>query len=154
MTERIQLNSGIPPAFAALRTMASEVSRAAAAAGLDERVLELVKIRGSQINGCAFCLDMHTTDAIKHGEDPRRLFLLDAWRETDLYDEQERAALELTEAITRLPDTQDVSDEVYQRAVKVFDDAQYQAVAWMAVVINTFNRLAVTGRAQLPRRAS
>jgi AhpD family alkylhydroperoxidase len=154
MTHRIQLTPGIPKAYKSLIAMAGEVSQAAADAGVDYALLELVKIRASQINGCAFCLDMHTTDAIKHGEDPRRIFVLDAWRETELYTEQERAALELTEAITRLPLTHDIPDDVYDRAIKVFNEAQYQAVAWMVVVINVFNRLGVSSRAELPRRAS
>jgi AhpD family alkylhydroperoxidase len=153
MTQRIQLSPGIPKAFKALIAMSGEVTRAGAEAGVDPALLELVKIRGSQLNGCAYCLDMHTADAIKHGEDPRRIFLLDAWRETELFTEQERAALELTEVMTRLSQTQDVPDEVYQQATKVFTEAQYQAVAWMIVLINTFNRLGVPSRARLPRRA-
>jgi AhpD family alkylhydroperoxidase len=154
MTERIQLSGGIPKAYKALIALAGEVTAAGEAAGVGKNLLELVKIRASQINGCAFCLDMHTHDLVELGEDPRRIFLLDAWRETDLYTEQERAALALTEAMTRLPDTQDVSDEVYDLATKVFTEAQYQVVAWMIVVINNFNRLSVPSRAQLPRRAA
>lgn len=144
--------AGMPKANKALYAMAMEVTAAAKEAGVGEGLLELVKIRASQLNGCALCLDMHTADAIKLGEDPRRIFLLDAWRETDLFSEEERAALELTEVITRLPQTQDVPDEVYERAVKVFTEAQYQAVLWMTVVINVYNRLAVPGRPQLPHR--
>lgn len=154
MTNRIQLSPGIPKAFKSLLAMSGEVAQAATDAGLDPALIELVKIRASQINGCAFCLDMHTTDAVKNGEDPRRLFVLDAWRETELFTEQERAALDLTEAITRLPQTQDVPDDVYERAIKVFNEAQYQAVAWMVAVINFYNRLAVPSRARLPQKAS
>ena len=154
MTERIQLTASIPKANKALYAMAMEVTTAAEEAGVDRGLLELVKIRASQINGCALCLDMHTTDAIKYGEDPRRVFLLDAWRETELFTEEERAALELTEVITRLAETQDVPDDVYERAIKVFSEAQYQAVVWMTVVINTYNRLAIPGRPRLPRRAA
>jgi AhpD family alkylhydroperoxidase len=151
MTGRIQLSGGVPKAFKALVAMAGEVTAAATAAGVEQALLELVKIRASQINGCAYCLDMHTRDATELGEDPRRIFLLDAWRETELYTEQERAALDLTEAMTRLPQTQDVPDDVYHQATKVFTEDQYQAVAWMIVVINSFNRLAVPSRAELPR---
>jgi AhpD family alkylhydroperoxidase len=132
--------------------MSTEVEKAAVAAGLDKLLLELVKTRASQLNGCAFCLDMHTTDALKLGEDSRRLFLLDAWRETDLFTEQERAALEITEALTRLSQTQDLPDDVYERAMKVFDEEQYRAVVWEVVVINSFNRLAVPSHAPLPKR--
>jgi len=95
---------------------------------------------------------MHTADTLKLGEDPRRLNLLAAWRETDLYSEQERSALELTETITRLSDTRDVPDEVYEYATKVFTEAQYQAVVWEIMVINGYNRLAVPGRPALPTR--
>jgi AhpD family alkylhydroperoxidase len=154
MTQRIQLSPGIPKAFKGLLTMADEVTKAGAEAGVDQTLFELVKIRASQINGCAFCLDMHTHDSVKLGEDPRRIFLLDAWRETDLYTEQERAALELTEVLTRLPQTQDVPDDVYDQATKVFTEDQYKAVTWMIVVINSFNRLAVPSHAELPRRSA
>jgi alkylhydroperoxidase family enzyme len=96
---------------------------------------------------------MHTADALtKHGEDVRRLNLLAAWRETDLYSEQERAALELTETITRLSETRDVPDEVYEYATKVFTETQYQAVVWLIMIINGYNRLAVPGRPALPTR--
>ncbi|GAA5163650.1 carboxymuconolactone decarboxylase family protein [Pseudonocardia eucalypti] len=148
---RIQLNNGIPKAFQALLKMSEEVAGAGDRSGVDPVLMELVKIRASQLNGCAFCLDMHTADAVKLGVDPRRLFLLDAWRETALYTEQERSALELTEAITQLPRTQDVPDDVYERAMKVFTEDQYQAVGWMIMVINSFNRLAVPGRPPLPQ---
>jgi len=154
MTERIQPTSGIPKANKALYAMSMEVTAAAEEAGVDRGLLELVKIRASQINGCALCLDMHTADAVGYGEDPRRVFLLDAWRETGLFTEEERAALELTEVVTRLPQTQDVPDDVYERAIKVFSEAQYQAVVWMTVVINIYNRLAVPCRPELPNRAA
>lgn len=149
---RINTTPGIPKAFKALVAMADEVTKAAADAGVDAKLLELVKIRASQINGCAYCLDMHTHDALKAGDDHRRIFLLNAWRETDLYTEEERAALELTEVLTKLPQYQDVPDEIYERAVKVFNEAQYQAVVWMILTINSFNRLAVPARPKLPAR--
>src|SRR5262245_5217193 len=83
MTERINASNGIPAAFKAFYAASMEVEKAAIAAGLDQKLLELVKIRASQINACAFCLDMHTADALKLGEDVRRLNLLAAWRETE-----------------------------------------------------------------------
>lgn len=154
MTKRISIVNGMSGPFTALNTMAGEVAKAAAGAGVDTKLLELVKIRASQINGCAYCLDMHTTDTLKDGEDPRRLHVLAAWRETDLYTEQERAALELTEVLTRLPDTNDVPDEVYEYATTVFTEAQYQAVVWMVMVINAYNRVVLPGHPKLPRRAA
>ncbi|HKN51753.1 MAG TPA: carboxymuconolactone decarboxylase family protein, partial [Amycolatopsis sp.] len=111
-----------------------------------------VKIRASQLNGCAFCLDMHTNDAISIGESPRRLFVLDAWRETELFTEQERAALALTEAMTKLSLSQDVPEDVYEEAIRVFTEAQYRTVAWAIIVINSWNRVAVTSHSALPKR--
>lgn len=134
--------------------MADEVAKAGADAGVDELLLELVKIRASQINGCAFCLDMHTADALRHGEDARRLFLLDAWHETELFTEQERAALEMTEVLTRLSENRDLPDDVYERVTSVLDENQYKVVAWMIVVINSFNRLGVPSHSALPKRTS
>jgi AhpD family alkylhydroperoxidase len=152
MTERVQIYRGVPEAMKAFHAASLEVEKAAIAAGLDQKLLELVKIRASQLNACAHCLDMHTADALKLGEDVRRLNLLAAWRETDLYSEQERAALALTETITRLSETRDVPDEVYEYATKVFTEAQYQAVVWEVMIINGWNRLAVPGRPALPKR--
>jgi AhpD family alkylhydroperoxidase len=153
VTTRIQLTPGVKDAYKALLTVHSEVEKAAANAGLDPKLIELVKIRASQLNGCAFCIDLHARDALKLGEEQRRIFLLNAWRETDLFTEQERAVLALTEAVTRLSDTQQVSDEVYDEVTSVLSEEQYQAVAWAAVVINTWNRLATTSHKPLPRVA-
>jgi AhpD family alkylhydroperoxidase len=151
MSERIQISNAIPEAFKLFYSASMEVEKAARAAGLDPKLLELVKIRASQLNACAYCLDMHTTDTLKkHGEDVRRINVLAAWRETDLFTEQERAALELTETITALSVTRDVPDEVYAYATKVFTEAQYQAVVWLIMIINGYNRLAVPGRPKLP----
>jgi AhpD family alkylhydroperoxidase len=150
MTERIQISNAIPAAYKAFHTASTEVVKAATAAGLDHKLVELVKIRASQMNACAYCLDMHTAEAMEQGEDIRRLNLVAAWRETDLFTEQERAALELTETITRLSETCDVPDEVYEYATKVFTESQYQAVCWLVVIINGYNRLAVPARPALP----
>ena len=151
MTKRIKVY-GLPAAVRHLQAMSDEVEKAAREAGLDQTLLELVKIRASQLNACAFCLDMHTADALKQGEDVRRLNLLAAWRETDLYSEQERAALELTETLTRLAETQDLPDEVYEYATKVFTEAQYQAVVWEIMVINSWHRLNVPARMPVPSK--
>lgn len=147
---RIQLSESLPTARRRLLALHSAITEAAEAAGLDKRVLELVKIRASQINGCAFCTDMHTKDAREIGETQRRLDLLPAWHETELYTETERAALELTEAITRLSEHAEISDELYQRVTKVLDEQQFSVIAWAAAEINLFNRLGVTSRKPLP----
>lgn len=151
MTKRIQLTPGIPQAYQALLAMHAAVEKAAAAVGLDARLIELVKIRASQLNGCAFCIDMHTRDTLKLGERAQRIFLLNAWWETDLFTEQERAALALTEAVTRLSETQEVSDEVYANATAVLSEEQYTAIIWAVGVINIFNRFAVTSHRPLPK---
>jgi AhpD family alkylhydroperoxidase len=154
MTQRIQIGKTVPSAYRAMLALSDEVEKAAADAGLDRLLVKLVKIRASQLNGCAFCLDMHTTETMKAGEDARRLFVLDAWRETELFSEQERAALELTEVLTRLAQTQDVPDDVYARALGAFTEDQYAAVLWMILVINSWNRIAVPGHQPLPRRSA
>ena len=154
MAKRIQISGGSPELYRQLLQLHTMVEKAAADAGLDQRLIELVKIRASMINGCSFCLDMHARDARKLGETERRIFLLGAWRETELYSEQERAALALTDAMTLLSATQDVPDEVYEQATRVFTDDQYRAVAWAITVINAFNRLGVTSRKPLPAGAS
>ncbi|TWE29744.1 AhpD family alkylhydroperoxidase [Prauserella muralis] len=150
VTTRIQLSSALPEARRAMVTLQSAIEKAAADAGLDQRLIELVKIRASQLNGCAFCLDQHSRDARNLGESQRRIVLLGAWRETDLYTEQERAALALTDAMTRLPQYQDVPDDVYEQATSAFTQEQYAVVAWAATAINAWNRLGVTSRKPLP----
>lgn len=117
--------------------------------GLENALMELVKIRASQINGCAFCLHMHTAEARKHGESEERLYLLDAWRESPLYSERERAALAWTEALTRLPDTH-APDDVYQSLQAQFTEAEQVALTLLIVVINGWNRIQVGFRAIHP----
>ena len=104
---------------------------------------ELVKIRASQINGCAFCTDMHTKEATLAGETSIRLNLVAAWREATVFTEAERAALELTEAATRLTEA-GVSDEIYARAAAHFTDVELAELIWAIAVINTWNRLGAT----------
>jgi AhpD family alkylhydroperoxidase len=139
-----------PEAFKHLSSLHKLVTEAAAEADIDPKLVELVKIRASQLNGCAYCLDMHSHDARELGETERRLHVLPAWRETELFTEQERAALALTEAMTRLSETRDVPDDVYDAAAKVFTERQLTVVTWAIAVINTFNRFGVTGRTPLP----
>jgi AhpD family alkylhydroperoxidase len=153
MTQRIPVIKKVPGAYEAYRSFNELIEKAAANAGVDGLLVELLKYRASQLNGCAYCLDMHATSALKLGEDARRLLVLDAWRDADLFTEQERAALELTEAITRLSETRDVPDDVYERATAVFTEDQYSAILWLILVINGWNRLTVPSHTPLPRRA-
>ena len=119
---------------------------AEAAAQIDHKLFELVKIRASQINGCAYCLDMHTKDARLAGESEQRIYALSAWREAPFFSDRERAALEWTEAVTRVGDTH-VPDDVYERVSRHFDEADLVALTFGVVVINSWNRLAVSVRA-------
>jgi AhpD family alkylhydroperoxidase len=114
--------------------------------GMDRTLLELVKIRASQINGCAYCLDMHTKDARAVGETEQRIYALNAWRETPFYTDRERAALEWTETVTRVADTH-VPDDVYERVREQFGEAELVALTFAVVAINGWNRLAIAFRA-------
>ena len=112
---------------------------------MDPKLFELVKIRASQLNGCAYCLDMHTKDARLAGETEQRLYALSAWHETPFFTPRERAALEYTEAVTRVGDTH-VPDDLYARVAKLFDEDEMVALTFAVVVINAWNRLAVSFR--------
>lgn len=144
-TQRISIDKHHPAAYKALISLSAEAEKAATAAGLDPLLAELVRIRASQINGCAFCLRMHTGDALKKGENPDRIAVLPAWEETGYFSDTDRAALRLTEAITRVADGH-VSDEDYAAAATVLTADQISAVAWLTTVINAFNRVAITSR--------
>jgi AhpD family alkylhydroperoxidase len=124
--------------------------------GLDQKLIELVKIRASQINGCAFCLHMHTGEARKKGETEERLYLLDAWGESPLYSERERAALAWTEALTLVSETH-APDDVYQAVETQFTVEEQVALTLLIVAINGWNRIQIGFRAVHPageRRAA
>lgn len=109
---------------------------------------ELIKIRASQINGCAFCLDMHTKDAMKYGETPQRIYLLNAWREAlELYTEDEQLLLAMTEEIT-LISHKGLTEETYYKAKQIFDEKQIAEIIMAVVTINAWNRIAIS--AHLP----
>jgi AhpD family alkylhydroperoxidase len=118
---------------------------------LDVQLLELVKLRSSVLNGCAFCVDLHTRRALKEGETQQRLFLVSTWYEAEgIFTDAERAALALTDEMTRLGE-HGVSDEVYEAAAEHFDDEKLAALMSAIAMINLYNRLAVTSRLH-PRR--
>ena len=121
-------------------------NKAAADSTLPAATQELMKIRASQINGCGFCLDMHTKDAAKAGETSVRLNLVAAWREATVFTEAERAALELTEQGTRIADGGGVTDEAWANAAKHYDDDQLVTLVAQLAIINAFNRLNVVLR--------
>ena len=114
-------------------------------ASLDPALLHLIKKRVSQINGCAYCLDMHTKDARAAGETEQRIYALNAWRETPFFTDRERAALEWTETLTRVADTH-VPDDVYARVSSVFTEAELVALTFGVVVINSWNRISISFR--------
>jgi AhpD family alkylhydroperoxidase len=112
---------------------------------IERPLLQLVQIRASQINGCAYCIDMHTKDARLAGETEQRIYALNAWRETPFFTDRERAALEWTEAVTRVADTQ-VPDEIYDRVAAQFNEADLVALTFAVIVINSWNRLSISFR--------
>ena len=113
--------------------------------GLEPLLIELVKVRASQINGCGFCLDMHTKDARAIGETEQRLYVVSAWREAPFYSAREKAALEWTEALTLLPQN-DVDDELYARMREQFSESELVSLTMAIIAINGWNRLAIPFR--------
>jgi AhpD family alkylhydroperoxidase len=138
MQERLNYATVSPDALKAMR----ELERYVAASRLERSLYELVKTRASQINGCAYCLDMHTKDARKAGETEQRLYALSAWRETPFFTDRERAALEWTEALTLISEN-DVPDSLYDGVLKHFDEKEMVALTMAIVAINGWNRLAI-----------
>ncbi|MEW2050830.1 carboxymuconolactone decarboxylase family protein [Streptomyces sp. NPDC051445] len=145
MTRRIFIDKQSPKAYHALVQTSEAVRATAADAGLERTVVELVNLRVSQLNGCAFCLDVHTRAALRAGEDTRRLGVLAAWRDTDLFTPLERAALALAEATT-VPSDAAAQESAYADALQVLTEDQISAVIWVAVTINAFNRVSILSK--------
>lgn len=114
---------------------------------IEPKLVHMLKMRASQINGCAYCLDMHSKDARAEGETEQRLYALDAWRETSFYTERERAALEWTESLTKIGEGH-VPDEVYERARKQFSEKELVELTMIAVAINGWNRISIGFRTE------
>lgn len=119
-----------------------ELEKYVAGSGLEVSLYELVKLRASQINSCAYCIDMHSKDARKAGETEQRLYALSAWRETSFYSERERAALAWTEAMTLISEN-DMADSLYEEVQKHFSEKEHLALTMSIVAINGWNRLAI-----------
>jgi AhpD family alkylhydroperoxidase len=148
VTQRLSVGEVDPQAYEAVLAMEKYVR----SGDLEPLLQELVKMRASQINGCAFCLDMHATDARKLGEDQRRLDVLSAWREApDLFTARERAAIALTEAVTRMGE-HGVPTELWDEVTEQFDDKQVVRLLMAIATINVWNRLAVSTHQALPDR--
>jgi AhpD family alkylhydroperoxidase len=137
-----------PDTIKALSALETQIQ----ASGLEQSLIELVKTRASQINGCAFCINMHTQDARKHGETEQRLYLLNAWREAPFYSERERAALAWTEAVTLISETH-APDEVYEQVRGEFSETETVNLTMLIATINACNRLAIAFRSVPPVRA-
>jgi AhpD family alkylhydroperoxidase len=143
MEARIDLIKSVPKdALQALYGLEQYIRKS----GLEAKLLELVRMRASQINGCAYCLDMHSKDARAAGETEQRLYGLSAWRETPYYSDRERVALEWTESVTLVSRDQ-VPDELYERARRHFSEAELVNLTLAVVTINAWNRLAISFRA-------
>jgi AhpD family alkylhydroperoxidase len=140
MTVRIPLD---PKKYGEVLGAMLGLNKAIESAGFDEKLLYLVEVRVSQINGCGFCIDMHTKDARLAGETEQRLYLLNAWREAPMYSERERAALAWAEAVTKL-DNGHVPDEVYAQAREHFDEQQLMKLNLLVVAINGWNRFCIS----------
>ncbi len=143
MAARIDYTKAAPGAFRAMLGLERYVH----GCGLEESLLGLVKMRASQINGCAYCLDMHSKDARAAGETEQRLYLLSAWREAPVYSERERAALAWTEAVTLVTNGH-VPDEVYEEVRQQFSDAEVARLTLAVVAINGWNRFGIAFRTE------
>ena len=141
MAERINYSKVAPGGYRAM----SGLEKAVRESGLEPSLLDLIKLRASQINGCAYCLDMHWKDARARGESEQRLYSLDAWRETSYYTERERAALTWTEAVTQITGNH-VPDELYEQVRPHFSEEELVNLTLAVVAINGWNRLAISFR--------
>ena len=145
MTPRMNFMQAAPDTIKALMALETQIQ----GSGLEQSLIELVKTRASQINGCAYCINMHTQDARKHGETEQRLYLLNAWREAPAYSERERAALAWTEAVTLIADTH-VPDAVYEEVRAEFEPEELVKLTLLITTINAWNRFAISFRSIHP----
>ena len=145
MKTRMNFYQAAPDAIRALTALENVIQ----SSGLEQSLIELVKTRASQINGCAFCINMHTLDARKRGETEQRLYLLDAWREAPVYSDRERAALAWTEAVTLISESR-APDDVYNEVRAHFSEAETANLTILIATINAWNRLAISFRAMPP----
>jgi AhpD family alkylhydroperoxidase len=147
MTNRLNMRELVPAGYTAVLGLEKYVT-----ANVDHTVLHLIKLRASILNGCSFCVDMHSRDALAAGEDSRRLFGVGAWHESPLYTERERAALALTDEVTRLG-AHGVSDEVFDQARAVWSAEEVANLILAIATINLWNRIAITSRTEPPKAA-
>lgn len=145
MDKRININTTDPHAYKAMLGLEAYLANTE----ISKTLKELIKIRASQINNCAYCLAMHTKDAIKYGESAERLFILSAWHEAEShFTEEERVALKMTEEVTQISQ-HGLSDETYQKALKFFSEKQVAEIIMAIVTINAWNRIAISTQLQI-----
>jgi AhpD family alkylhydroperoxidase len=135
---RINGYKTLPDGYSAMRQLQNTVDKSS----LDPKLQELIKLRSSQINGCAYCLDMHSKDAVAIGENPQRIYVLDAWREAPFYSDKEKAALAWCEALTLISET-GAPDNVYEELHKYFNEKEIMELTFAIITINSWNRLAI-----------
>ena len=141
MEQRIDIQHAQPEAWKAMYNLAGMVSRS----GLSAIQKHLISVRTSQVNSCAYCINMHTEEALKSGETQQRLFLLSAWRETDIFSDEEKALLAMTEEITLIHQS-GLTDATYSLASRYFSEEQLSATIMSIVMMNAWNRIAISTR--------
>lgn len=148
MQKRININEIEPSGYKAMMGLEAYLAKTP----LSDALKELIKIRASQINNCAFCIDMHTKDALKFGETQQRIFVLSAWREASyLFSDEEQVVLAMTEEITNISQN-GLSEATYTKATTIFSDNHIAAIIMAIVTINAWNRIAVSTHLQIPQR--
>ncbi len=145
MQTRMNISQLVPDLYRAVASLDGLIRKS----GFDERLMHLIKLRASQINGCAFCVDLHVKEALADGVDPQSLHLVAAWRESPLFDSRDRAALEWTECVTRLADT-GTPDAAFDLVRDVFSELEIAQLTMTIGTINMWNRIAVSSRMQHP----
>ncbi|MEZ3159942.1 carboxymuconolactone decarboxylase family protein [Microbacterium sp. BWT-B31] len=146
---RVHLSRSAPATYQALGAFSKTVGELSDAAGVDDRLKELVQIHTSQLNGCAYCVRVHVERAVKAGITADTIAQLPVWRESGVFSDRERAGLELAESFAFISE-EGVSDEVYDRVGGVLTEQEYVALSWILVAINAFNRVAIAGRYSVP----
>lgn len=150
---RVHLSKTEPTAYQALDSFSRTVGEICAANGIDDRLKEIVMIHSSQLNGCAYCTRVHVDRASKAGIDADTVSQIPVWRESGVFSDRERAALELAEAFVFLHED-GISDDVYDLVGSVFTEKEYAALSWACISINAFNRVVVAGRYPVPARGT
>ncbi|KAA9153286.1 carboxymuconolactone decarboxylase family protein [Microbacterium lushaniae] len=149
--ERVHLSRSAPQAYQALAGLSKTAGLLAAEAGIEPRLKEIVLIHASQLNGCSYCVRIHVDRAVAAGLDADTIAQIAAWRDSGVFSERERAALELAESFTFISEA-GIPDEVYDHVGGILSEQEYVALSWLLVSINAFNRVAIAGRYPVPPR--